>query len=197
MTFKDLNFKQKLAYICDYYKHYFIIAFILIFIFFYFVLPVLKDLKYTTVLSIAIIDCNMDKRLDTSALENDLLQEIGSTNKYDRIKVDTSKTTIETDANSVNTTVAFSIASGNDIIVCDEETYNKYKDLGAFQEWETFLGDDFNNYTTYIDEDKLLLDKSTKWASYGYTNYSPVYAVILSSPTNPDNIHSFATLLFD
>ncbi len=197
MTFKDLNFKQKLSYIYDYYRYYFYIFIVLLVMFFYFLVPIFNNFKYNTVLSLAIVDCNMNKRLDTKSLETDLLKELNSTDKYDKIFIDTSKSTIDTENNSVNVTVAFSIASGNDIIVCDEKTYQKYKDLNAFQSWQDFLGDDYKKYQDYIDNDKLLLDKSTKWADYGYTSYSPVYAVILSSPTNPNNIHSFATLLFD
>lgn len=198
MSFKELSFKKKCGYIYDYYRFYFYAFLFLLFMLIYFVAPVITNLKSDTVLQLAIVNADFDKRASTVDLEEDLLNEIGTNSEYDRVIIDTSKTTIETMDSEAALTIAFSVAGGNDIVICDEETYKKYNEHDFFQDWDLFLSEEEEEkYSQYIEGNKLLLDNSQKWSDYGYTTYSPVYAVILHKTQNADNISSFVSLMFD
>lgn len=197
MTFKELNKKEKMQYIYDYYRHYFYIIIFVTCVVVYFVVPIINDMKYETIFQLVIVDCNRNEVESLNRLEKDLLSEINSESSYDKVFIDVTKTSLKTDNNIVALTIAFSIASGNDIVICGEETYNKFEYVNSFQNWEMYLSEDeIQKYSEFIEGDKLLLNKSDKWNDYGLTTYKPVYAVILSEPTNPKNINAFINLVF-
>lgn len=194
--FRSLTFRQKMQYLWDYDKYYFLAGILFICFFCYFIVPYLSSLKQDTRFSIAIIDCSFDRQSDSETLEQMLLSALGLTEKQDHIRIDTSASSQETDSVSViNTTIAMSGISENDIVICDEATYLKFQEQGAFLTLSDFM-EDHTLSGISATGDAVDLSQSERWQNLGYTTYTPAYACVLKEAVHPDYFVSFIAYFF-
>ena len=189
--------RKKISYLWDYYKvHLFVILFFLLF-FFYFLVPLFDGFGKDTLLSIAIIDSSGKAKNDTSELSNALMTYLDCDEKKDRVLIDTSGTTADSSSSStIKVTILLSAAGENDIVICNQELYEKFNAEGAFLNLdaiaETLSADVYNaSIGTAVD-----LTGSTIWNSLGYTDYTPVYACIPVSCKNPARAALFLNYLY-
>lgn len=163
---KNLSFKQRIVYLWDYYRYHALIVIFCIVFFCYFLSPLLATKKHD-LLSIAIIDSTQTAKEDCSALSDDLTSLLGGNTKYDAVHIDTSGTTYDTSSSStIKLSILLSSVGENDIVICGKELYEKYNSKGAFS-------------------NACDISNCSQWVSYGYTDYSSVYACIPVSCKHP------------
>lgn len=127
---KSMTFKQKAAYIWEYYKGVFagiIIACVIISI----GVQMFQNSQLKSLLSIAVVDSNYDHDEQVEALQNDFLAYAGTGDKHEVVDVDTSLLSGD-DYNAVVKMTVVMGAGTADMMFCGEETYKKYKQQEAF-----------------------------------------------------------------
>ena len=98
---------------------------------------------------------------------SDLTSLLGGNTKYDAVHIDTSGTTYDTSSSStIKLSILLSSVGENDIVICGKELYEKYNSKGAFS-------------------NACDISNCSQWVSYGYTDYSGVYACIPVSCKHP------------
>ena len=155
---KSMTFKQKAAYIWEYYKGVFagiIIACVIISI----GVQMFQNSQLKSLLSIAVVDSNYNHDEQVEALQNDFLAYAGTGDKHEVVDVDTSLLSGD-DYNAVVKMTVVMGAGTADMMFCGEETYKKYKQQEAFLSWKEILGDDYSKYEEYMTDDgRLDLEK--------------------------------------
>ena len=191
---KSMTFKQKAAYIWEYYKGAFagiIIACVIISI----GVQMFQNSQLKSLLSIAVVDSNYNHDEQVEALQNDFLAYAGTGDKHEVVDVDTSLLSGD-DYNAVVKMTVVMGAGTADMMFCGEETYKKYKQQEAFLSWKEILGDDYSKYEEYMTDDgRLDLEKYPNWEKYNMVYYSPVYAVVMSSSKNLENCIKFLEMM--
>lgn len=164
---KHLSPKEKLQYFWDYYRYHVLFGIFCIMFFCYFILPLLMPEKHS-LLSVAIIDSTQAAKSDTSDLSDDLLTLLNGDPHYDTVSIDTSGGTYDKSSSStIKLSILLSSVGENDIIICGKELYTEYNSKKAF--------------SAVYD-----ISSSFVWGTYGYTDYSPVYACIPVSCKAPE-----------
>ena len=191
---KSMTFKQKAAYIWEYYKGVsagIIIACVIISI----GVQMFQNSQLKSLLSIAVVDSNYNHDEQVEALQNDFLAYAGTGDKHEVVDVDTSLISGD-DYNAVVKMTVVMGAGTADMMFCGEETYKKYKQQEAFLSWKEVLGDDYSKYEEYMTDDgRLDLEKCPNWEKYNMVYYSPVYAVVMSSSKNLENCIKFLEMM--
>lgn len=190
---KSMTFKQKAAYIWEYYKGVFagiIIACVIISI----GVQMFQNSQLKSLLSIAVVvpTIIMTSRWKLYRMIFWLMQE---RDKHEVVDVDTSLLSGD-DYNAVVKMTVVMGAGTADMMFCGEETYKKYKQQEAFLSWKEILGDDYSKYEEYMTDDgRLDLEKCPNWEKYNMVYYSPVYAVVMSSSKNLENCIKFLEMM--
>ena len=191
---KSMTFKQKAAYIWEYYKGVFagiIIACVIISI----GVQMFQNSQLKSLLSIAVVDSNYNHDEQVEALQNDFLAYAGTGDRHEVVDVDTSLLSGD-DYNAVVKMTVVMGAGTADMMFCGEKTYKKYKQQEAFLSWKEILGDDYSKYEEYMTDDgRLDLEKCPNWEKYNMVYYSPVYAVVMSSSKNLENCIKFLEMM--
>lgn len=194
---KKLPPGEKLPYIWEYYKIHLLLILFAIFFFFYFIFPVFGSMGENTVLSIAIIDSTEAARAGTSQLETDYLATLSSHTDRDRVLIDVSGSSSNTSSSSeIKLTILLSSVGENDLIICNQEVYDRFNKEGAFL--------DLTAYSAQLPADAVMFSTNainlsfcTAWQAYGYTSYSPVYACIPVSCKHPERATAFLYFLYE
>lgn len=170
--------KSRLAYIWTYYRFLLaILAFAIILA--CEIITTVQASKAQPILSIAVINGNRSDENKIKNLETTFLTALKANSKNKKVKIDVSTMTGDQSAQQIKTTLTISYLGENDIVICDKDTYEKYKKQGAFVSWKSILGKDIYNYQQYIDEEALDLSKSQVWLQTDLTDYTPVYCCVL------------------
>ena len=89
------------------------------------------------------------------------------------------------------------VGAGNtDLLICDRQTWKEYQSRGAFQEWEDFLGESWEQYRDLFQDGQLDLSESPRWESYGLTSYEPVCAAVLQDTDKKEEVCGFLDFFF-
>lgn len=191
---RSLKGKDKLEYLWMYYKIIYFLPFIIIGII-WFAIYIYGNIQEEVLLSVAVSDTTEDAGQKAEDLQDDLLKAIGSGSSNESIIVDPAVSSGD-DSSSV-TKRAVVLGTGNtDILICPRDLYRGYADEGAFNDWQEFLGADYEKYAAYITEDGLDLSKSRVWDDYGLTDYEPVCAGVLVTTEHPEQVKDFLEFLF-
>lgn len=194
---KELPREKRWAYIWEYYKIHLLLILFAIFFFFYFIFPVFGKFRENTVLSVAIIDSTEAAKAGTSQLETDYLAALPGRADHDRVLIDVSGSSSNTSSSSeIKLTILLSSVGENDLIICNQEIYDRFHQEGAFL--------DLTAYSAQLPTDAVLfstdaidLSSCTAWQAYGYTSYSPVYACIPVSCKHPERATAFLYFLYE
>ena len=193
---KKLPPGEKLPYIWEYYKiHLFLILFA-VFFFFYFIFPLLGNMRKNTVLSLAIIDSTETSKMDTSQLEEDYLSSLPDHTAQDRVLIDVSGSSSNASSSSeIKLTILLSSVGENDLVICNQEVFDRFNKEGAFL--------DLTAYSAQLPDDAVMfssvaidLSSCAGWQQYGYTSYSPIYACIPVSCKFPERAIRFIEYLY-
>ena len=193
---KELPRGKRWAYIWEYYKIHLLLILFAIFFFFYFIFPVFGSMRENTILSIAIIDSTEAAKAGTSQLETDYLATLPGRTDHDRVLIDVSGSSSNTSSSSeIKLTILLSSVGENDLIICNQEVYDRFNKDGAFL--------DLTSCSAQLPADAVMfsanavdLSSCTAWQAYGYTSYSPVYACIPASCKHPERATAFIDFLY-
>lgn len=178
-TIQSLRGRARLEYLWTYYRFVLVIVVVIVFIICT-IITILHNLAQDTVLSIAFVDAVRQSQQMDEKLEREIGMAMGlSENK--KVQIDTSASSIHTDENIAKLTMVMSSVSGNDIVICGQEVYEKYKNAGAFREIKEILGVEYEKYKPYMTNGELDLSKCPGWTNKEYIIYSPAYVCILNS----------------
>ncbi|OUP79520.1 hypothetical protein B5F07_21890 [Lachnoclostridium sp. An169] len=192
---KSMTFRQKIEYLWTYYKIWLVVLLAVIMVGSIIVTMVQNAMK-VELLSIAIVDADMNAQEQIDRMTDDLLDYIGTGDKYETITMDASAGSGD-DYTDVTKRMVL-LASGTvDLFICNEETYEEYDEQGGFRDWSEILGDDYGQYEQYMTNGVLDLSKSEKWQEYGITFYEPVYAGALAASEKDENLKAFAEFFFE
>lgn len=153
-TFKELNFKEKLSFIWDYYKWWFIFSFIVIVLIAY-TIPSFIENKKEPVIYAAFINTEILNQ-ESTTLMDDFIKEYDFDMKGKRIVLDTSLIINRDRADQLSVQSnqklqALLSAKTLDVIVCDEENFQFYAEIGCFLSLEDVLPKDlFEKYKPYM-----------------------------------------------
>ena len=180
----EMDFKQKIVYIVDYYKIIFLII-LIIGLIIYTGRVIYKNKKMQTVLYVAVVDVGVDFDNRLNDLQTEIDQYFGIEDEpYEQVLLDVGALS----GNGIAANAKMSIIMNpnvSDVMICDKATYELYKDEKLFADWKEVLGDDYTDYQQYIEDDQLLsLATSMKWKDYNLVLYEPAYLVALKSKLN-------------
>lgn len=192
---KGLKGRKRVQYLWNYYKIILVIILTLI-LAFSAGLTIYRNLQRKPVLSMVIIDADRADARKYDALKQDLFTALNPSQKGAEVLIDTSASSRD-DANEVmNTTIKLSIAEENDLVVCNQDTYRKFRQEGAFADWEEVLGEHYNDYLPYMRDEMLDLSLSPNWNNGEYTGYSPAYLCVLNHSKRLDSVNKAVEYFF-
>lgn len=152
--FRELNFKEKLNFIWDYYKWWFLFAAIFISVGIYTVPNFIENHK-EAVLYAAFVNTQIENQESTDIM-NDFVKEANIDMEGKRIVLDTSliinRDRADTFSMECNQKVLALFASDTlDVMICDDENFQFYAQNGCFQSLEDILPKDvFEKYKPYM-----------------------------------------------
>ena len=193
---KTLKGRKHIQYLWNYYKVVPVIVVVLIFVFAA-GLTMYRNLQREPVLAMVIIDADRESAQRYDKLEEQLLAVLAPSIKGAEVLIDTAASSRE-DANEVmNTTIKLSVAEDNDLVVCNQETYNKFQGEGAFADWKEVLGQkEYEKYLPYIKDGMLDLSLSQKWRDGEYVEYTPAYMCVLNHSERWDGVNKVVEYFF-
>lgn len=185
-TIRRLKGKARLEYIWEYYRFLlvFVIAAVLVIST---VVTMIRGAQQNIVLSIAIVDADQQTGLTNIELEEQLRTAL-KLPENERVKIDTAASTAETEENEAKLTMVMSPVSENDIVICSQEVYDKYKETGVFKEPEEVLGEETGIYKRYMTNGQLDLSKCPEQESTGCVSYNPAYILVLDHSQNESKV---------
>lgn len=183
---KGMGFKKKIEYFVAYYKWVLVLVICLGFAANLF-WTMYSNSRMNTILALSIVDCNnYISYIEPEELEAQLLEVLGTGEKYEQVVLDTSATSQDTYEAGMKMMVVVSVAE-NDVLICNREMYDKYDELEGFLDWKEVLGEDYEKYEPYMTDGVPDLSKSEKWVSEGMTSYEPTCVAIMVTAKNVDN----------
>ena len=187
---RGMSLGEKAGYIWTYYKIWLLVPVILIVVIWQGV-QIYHNLQEENLISIGIVDTDMDTEAGEEAFESDLLELLGTGDKNEVVTLDT---TIGSGDDSASTMKRATVLGAGtlDLMICGEELYDSYDAQDAFIAWQEILGEDYGKYETNFVDGRLVLSRSDKWNSYGLVSYEPVYAGALTSSENTEALRQFA-----
>lgn len=192
---KGMGWSKRLEYFWTYYKFVLVILAVLIMLI-SIVHTMITGWRTDTLLSLGIVDVNYNASEDFEVLRQDLLDVLGTGDKYEAVEMDTGLMSGSEDYTSVMKMSTVVAAGGLDIMICGQTTYDDLEGQDALQDWETFLGEDYARYEPYMTNGVIDLSKSDKWKSNEWTFYTPVYAALMYSSENPDGVRGMLEYFF-
>ena len=194
---RQLPASQKLPYLWEYYKIHFLLILFIIFFFLYFIFPVFSKMGKNTLFSLAIIDSTDAAKISTEKLEEEYLSYLQGTPGKNQIAVDASGTSSDTSSSStIKLTILISSVGENDMIICNQEVYERFNKENAFLDLNTLSGQLPSGLTLSANGTAIDLTNCNKWKEYGYTSYTPVYACIPVSSGHPERAAQFLSYLY-
>lgn len=190
---KGMGFKDKVIYICTYYKIVFagILGLIIVISL---GMQIYHNSQLVELLSIAIVDAGFEASEKADLLDADLLEYMGTGDKNEIIQLDT--TVMSQDEYSAVMKLTVVLGTGStDILICNDVIYDKYKAQDGFLEWEEILGEDYSEYEQYMTNGMLDLSKCKNWEKYNMVYYEPTYAAVIASTKKPKNCVKFLELM--
>ena len=192
---KNLKGKERLSYLWDYYK------WILVVLVFAIILAntgmtIYKNKNTNILLNLAVIDTAIDKDGPLKDLEKYLENTIAKKGKYNRVVIDTTGSSEESQAGLTKALVILTAETETDLVVCPKEFYERYEKQKAFDDWREFLGQNYDRYEVYMTDGILDLTKSKKWAKESYVYYSPVYLALVGNHSHKEGIMAFLDYYF-
>lgn len=123
--------KKKLEYLWMYYKGWLLLP-VSIILAIYLGVTMHHGRQVNVVVNVAIVGGNPLNEEKITELENELKQYLGADGEYDTVKI---QANIPADGGSVNSRTALTTLVGAeavDVLVCPEDVYMEYKELGGF-----------------------------------------------------------------
>lgn len=185
-TIKRLKGTARLEYIWEYYNFLvvFVIAAALVIST---IVTMVRNSQQNIVLSIAIVDA--DKQTDQTNTElEEQIRNCLKLSENERVQIDTAASTVETEENKAKLTMVMSPVSENDIVICGQEVYDKYKETGVFKEPNEMLGEDAGKYERYMTNGQLDLSKCHNKEISGCVSYNPAYILVLDHSQNENEV---------
>lgn len=192
---KELKGKRKIEYLWSYYKGTLVIGIAAILVIVTGV-TMYRNIRETPILTIAVIDADQEEPESFEALRLEILKVLDPKNKYSNVVIDTSGSSVNTDENMAKTTILMSTAGDTDVVVCNEDTYNRFNKEGIFADWGEILGNDYERYEPYMTDGVIDLSKSSKWCAGEYINYQPAYLCALKKSKHMKEIQILCKYFF-
>lgn len=188
-TIRRLRGKARLEYIWEYYRSLlvFVIAAVLVIST---AVTMIRNSRENIVLSIAVVDA--DKQ--TGQTNEELAEQIQKVLKLpenQQVQVDTAASSVDSQENEAKLTMVMSPVSENDIVICGQEVYDKYKETGVFKEPDDVLGEDAGKYETYMTNGQLDLRKCYNQELLDCADYIPAYILVLDHSQNENEVRNF------
>lgn len=188
-TIRRLRGKARLEYIWEYYRFLlvFVIAAVLVIST---AVTMIRNSRENIVLSIAVVDA--DKQ--TGQTNEELAEQIQKALKLpenQQVQVDTAASSVDSQENEAKLTMVMSPVSENDIVICGQEVYDKYKETGVFKEPDDVLGEDAGKYETYMTNGQLDLRKCYNQELLDCADYIPAYILVLDHSQNENEVRNF------
>ena len=194
-TIRSLHGKKRAEYLWTYYRSWLLAT--LLAAFGVFVLIYSWQNRHTRViLSIAVADAEYSAHGEKEEkLREDLLGALGDGKARERINLDTTLRSGDDSGMALKRMTV--VGAGNtDLLICDRQTWKEYQSQGAFQEWEDFLGESWEQYRDLFQDGQLDLSESPRWESYGLTSYEPVCAAVLQDTDKKEEVCGFLDFFF-
>ncbi|MCD8155764.1 MAG: hypothetical protein LUF78_13970 [Clostridiales bacterium] len=194
---KDMTVKERLAYIWMYYKPE-MAGVLVVILLIYLGVTIYQGTRINTLLTIAVTDCYVDS---TQELEEEILEILGSTGKYDEVTVTQNFVTNETgDGFDYYVQMAFvtQVAAGTlDVMVMSESLYEGIFDDERFADLREILGDElYESFGDSIDTWHLTLTDSALAEELSLT-YDPICISVIANTENADNVAAWIASLAD
>lgn len=188
-TIRRLKGKARLEYIWEYYRFLlvFVIAAVLVIST---AATMIRNSRENIVLSIAVVDADKQTGQTNEALAEQI-QKALKLPENQQVQVDTAASSVDSQENEAKLTMVMSPVSENDIVICGQEVYDKYKETGVFKEPDEVLGEDAGNYETYMTNGQLDLSKCPAMESLQCVSYSPAYILVLDHSQNERGVQEF------
>ena len=170
-----MNFKEKLAYIWEYYKAV-IFGIIAVIFIIGTIVNIHENAKYYDLVSIAVVD--YAGLQDVSPIEEDLKEALGTGDKYEKVSIDTSYSFGENLEN----------ADYNTLMKCSQAVYDNYSKDDYFLDLSTLFDEaTCEKYGIKAGDTCLDISKLKKYQDMGLTYYEPCYLTVLVNTKNADN----------
>ena len=185
-----MNFKEKLAYIWEYYKAV-IFGIIAVIFIIGTIVNIHENAKYYDLVSIAVVD--YAGLQDVSPIEEDLKEALGTGDKYEKVSIDTSYSFGENlenaDYNTLMKFTAVIAAQSMDVLICSQAVYDNYSKDDYFLDLSTLFDEaTCEKYGIKAGDTCLDISKLKKYQDMGLTYYEPCYLTVLVNTKNADNV---------
>ncbi len=184
----EMNFRQKIEYMKDYYAFVLIII-LIVGVMIYTGAVIYHNKRMETILSVAIVDDGIDYVEQMINFETELDEYYGiEGEKYKQVKIDSGVASDDNIADSAKMMIMMN-PDVTDVFICDKATYEIYHEEDYFTDWKEILGDDYASYEQYVEDDKLLsLAASEKWKDYELVSYEPAYLIVTKGAKHEEEI---------
>ena len=184
-----MNFKEKMAYIWEYYKAV-IFGIIAVIFIIGTIVNIHENAKYYDLVSIAVVD--YAGLQDVSPIEEDIKEALGTGDKYEKVSIDTSYSFGEdlsgADYNTLMKFTAVIAAQSMDVLICSQAVYDNYSRDDYFLDLSTLFDEaTCEKYGIQAGDTCLDISKLKKYQDMGLTYYEPCYLTVLVNTKNADN----------
>lgn len=181
---RKMSGTKKLGYLFTYYKVWLLVPVILI-VLVVTGLQIRRNALEQPLLYVNISDPVMGADEQAETLSADLLQRIGTGNRYETVPVTTS--VLSSSDYEASMMMSVWLSTGEmDLVICDEETCKTFTEQGVFFSCEEIFGGDSDRVKDHMKNGMLTLDPAV-WFSYGLTAYTPVYVGVPTSSAHVEN----------
>lgn len=181
---KKLPFRKRMEYLWEYYKAVLVILAAVI-LAVATGITMYRNLHTDTILSVVIVDADRQNR-NYEDLETMALQKLGKGKQNENIKIDLSASSQTGDDAQMNLAMKLSIVEENDVIICNEQVYERFHKEHAFEDLT-----DLCETRKLKNNDAFILSDSVVWNDGKYLNYAPAYLCILNSSPNKERAAEF------
>lgn len=192
-TIRRLRGKARLEYMWEYYRFLlvFVIAAVLVIST---AATMIHNSRQNIVLSIAVVDADKQAGRTNEELAEQI-QKALKLPENQQVQVDTAASSIDSQENEAKLTMVMSPVSENDIVICEQEVYDKYKETGVFKEPDDVLGEDAGRYEAYMTNGQLDLRKCYNQELLDCADYIPAYILVLDHSQNERGVQKFISYL--
>lgn len=192
-----MNFKEKMAYIWEYYKAVIFGILAVIFIIGA-IVNIHENAKYYDLVSIAVVDYAGVN--DVEPVENKLKDALGTGDKYEKVSIDTSYSFGENlenaDYNTLMKFTAVIAAQSMDVLICSQAVYDNYTNEDFFLDLSTLFDEaTCEKYGIQKGDTCIDISKLKKYQDMGLTYYEPCYLTVIVNSKNTDNAAKLITYL--
>lgn len=203
-TFKDkielekeklsqMNFRQKLGYIWDYYKPV-LAGIVALFCCIGIGVEIYHNMKTIDLLNIGAI--NSFKEDGAVGIEAELLEILGTGDSYEEVNIDCNygfgNSMEEADYNILTKFTTIIMSHDMDVLVCPDWVYEYYKEDTFMTDLSTlFTSEECEKYGIEPGARYLDISEVPIYQDYMLTQYKPVYLIVIEGCKNPDNAARF------